>query len=46
MPEDFVCIAETQLQCTLSAQTNSAVTERLFLHDRFARKQIQPDLFG
>lgn len=45
MPEDFVCIAETSLQCTLSAETNKQVIERLFLHKRFADLKVHPDLF-
>ena len=45
MPEDFVCIAEKQTRCILSAQPNNAVTERLFLHKRFADRKVHPDLF-
>ena len=46
MPDDFVCVAETKLVSTLSATNNSKrVTERIFLHRRFAHPDIQAILF-
>jgi site-specific DNA-adenine methylase len=45
MPDDFIPIAETKLQCTLSATGNNTATERLFLHRRFAHPDIQLSLF-
>lgn len=45
MPDDFIPIAETKLQCTLSATGNNTATERLFLHRRFAHPDIQATLF-
>ena len=46
MPDDFVCVAETELVSTLSATNNSKrVTERLFLHERFAERNETMNLF-
>jgi len=44
MPDDFVCIAETSHMSTLGP--NKTITERLFLHRRFAPPaSFHPDLF-
>jgi hypothetical protein len=44
MPADFVCIAETSHMSTLGP--NKTITERLFLHRRFAPPaSFHPDLF-
>lgn len=46
MPEDFIPIAETRLNSTLSALSNNIqATERLYLHERFAHPCIELELF-
>ena len=42
MPEDFVKIAKFQRQ----SYNSQVVADSLFLHQRFCRKTIQPDLFS
>ena len=41
MPDDFIPIAKTKLQCTLNDSSSNTVTERLFLHERFAHPDVQ-----
>ena len=44
MPDDFVCVAETELKSILGSN-NKSVIERLFLHERFAERQETMNLF-
>lgn len=44
MPDDFVCVAETELKSILGSN-NKSVIERLFLHERFAERHETMNLF-
>lgn len=39
MPADFVCIGSKNKQVSFSAKTTNSVTERIFLHERWAAEK-------